>query len=190
MQCTASSTAVLVQLTPLLGALVGVMVTLALVAICLVMFIKLRGKHCHRNSNGGDTSTTEADKGSAEPLSRNLGSHSSLEDKNPDVIPQDANSEDDEFHLEEKNFDHLNAESKQILYNTPLKRLNNASAMATEISAVPTSTSPISSLPPPLLSSPTFSKQVSGDTPPKTHVKAVYRAVCFMAISHIYQRLH
>lgn len=80
----ASSTAVLVQLTPLLGALVGVIATLILVAICVVIFIKFRSKRGaggRRHGNGGEATTTEADKGSAEPLSRNMGSHSSLEDK-------------------------------------------------------------------------------------------------------------
>lgn len=40
----ASSTAVLVELTPLLGALLGVVVTLVLVAVCIVIFVKVRGK--------------------------------------------------------------------------------------------------------------------------------------------------
>ncbi|XP_075168713.1 sidestep V [Haematobia irritans] len=134
---TASSTAVLVQLTPLLGALVGVIATLVLVAICIVIFMKFRTKH-NRRGPSGDTTTTEADKGSAEPLSRNMGSHSSLEDKNPDVIPQETNSED-EFHLEEKAFDRLNMESQRIIY-TPTSRMNAAS-------------------PPPPSLSPTFGKQ-------------------------------
>ncbi|XP_059225084.1 uncharacterized protein LOC106085562 [Stomoxys calcitrans] len=134
---TASSTAVLVQLTPLLGALVGVIATLILVAICIVIFMKFRTKH-NRRGPSGDTTTTEADKGSAEPLSRNMGSHSSLEDKNPDVIPQETNSED-EFHLEEKAFDRLNMESQRIIY-TPTSRMNAAS-------------------PPPPSLSPTFGKQ-------------------------------
>ncbi|ALC41329.1 CG34371 [Drosophila busckii] len=135
---TASSTAVLVQLTPLLGALVGVIATLFLVAICVVIFIKFRSKRNRRHANG-EATTTEADKGSAEPLSRNMGSHSSLEDKNPDVVPQEANSED-EFHLEEKAFDRLNMESQRILY-TPPTRINTASP------------------PPPPSLSPTFGKQ-------------------------------
>ncbi|KAH8305876.1 hypothetical protein KR018_000382, partial [Drosophila ironensis] len=136
---TASSTAVLVQLTPLLGALVGVMATLILVAICVVIVIKFRSKRGgRRHGAGGDATTTEADKGSAEPLSRNMGSHSSLEDKNPDVVPQEANSED-EFHQEEKAFDRLNMESQRILY-TPPTRITTAS-------------------PPPPSLSPTFGKQ-------------------------------
>ncbi|XP_037940990.1 uncharacterized protein LOC119673945 [Teleopsis dalmanni] len=120
---TASSTAVLVQLTPLLGALVGVIATLVLVAICIVIFVKFRTKRTRRPN--GDATSTEADKGSAEPLSRNMGSHSSLEDKNPDVVPQETNSED-EFHMEEKAFDRLNMESQRILY-TPPSRMNTAS---------------------------------------------------------------
>lgn len=137
---SASSTAVLVQLTPLLGALVGVIATLLLVAICIVIFIKFRSKRTRR-PNGEPHTTTEADKGSAEPLSRNMGSHSSLEEKNPDVVPQETNSED-EFHLEEKAFDRLNMDSQRILY-TP----------STRISA--------SASPPPPPLSPTFAKQVS-----------------------------
>ncbi|EDV98338.1 GH23057 [Drosophila grimshawi] len=135
---TASSTAVLVQLTPLLGALVGVIATLFLVAICVVIFIKFRSKRSRHHATG-DATTTEADKGSAEPLSRNMGSHSSLEDKNPDVVPQEANSED-EFHLEEKAFDRLNMESQRILYTSP-SRITTASP------------------PPPPSLSPTFGKQ-------------------------------
>lgn len=117
------------------------MVTLILVAICVVIVIKFRSKRGgRRHGNGGDATTTEADKGSAEPLSRNMGSHSSLEDKNPDVVPQEANSED-EFHQEEKAFDRLNMESQRILY-TPPTRISTAS-------------------PPPPSLSPTFGKQVS-----------------------------
>lgn len=142
----ASSTAVLVQLTPLLGALVGVIATLILVAICVVIVIKFRSKRGgRRHGTGADATTTEADKGSAEPLSRNMGSHSSLEDKNPDVVPQEANSED-EFHQEEKAFDRLNMESQRILY-TPPTRINTAS-------------------PPPPSLSPTFGKQVITQTFP------------------------
>ncbi|XP_036342724.1 uncharacterized protein LOC118752004, partial [Rhagoletis pomonella] len=136
---TASSTAVLVQLTPLLGALLGIFGTVVLIAICIVIFLRVRPKTTRRPNS--DTTTTDADKGSAEPLSRNLGSHSSLEDKNPDVVPQEANSED-EFHLEEKAFDRLNMESHRILY-TPPTRISTAS-------------------PPPPSLSPAFGKQVSG----------------------------
>lgn len=40
----APSKAVLVQLTPLLGALVGAAVTLFLVAICVIIFVKFKTK--------------------------------------------------------------------------------------------------------------------------------------------------
>lgn len=43
---TASSTAVLIQLTPVLGALIGIVATLFLVAICIVIFVKFRCKVC------------------------------------------------------------------------------------------------------------------------------------------------
>lgn len=46
-----------------------------------------------------------------------LGSHSSLEDKNPDVIPHEPTS-DDEFLSEEKAFDRLNSE--KLLYGQAL----------------------------------------------------------------------
>ncbi|KAJ6645249.1 hypothetical protein Bhyg_00453 [Pseudolycoriella hygida] len=113
---TASSTAVLVQLTPLLGALVGVVATLFLVAICIVIFVKFRSK----GNTGGcnETTTTEPDKGSAEPLSRNMGSHSSIEDKNPDVVPQE--NSDDEYTSEEKAFDRLTVDSHRIVYTPHL----------------------------------------------------------------------
>lgn len=71
----------------------------------------------HQKSCDG-TSATPPDKGSAEPLSRDmLGSHSSLEDKNPDVIPHEPTS-DDEFLSEEKAFDRLNSE--KLLYGQAL----------------------------------------------------------------------
>lgn len=79
---------------------------------CSTFMQKLHKKNCD------GTTPTQPDKGSAEPLSRNmLGSHSSLDDKNPDVIPQEPNS-DDEFLSEEKAFERLNSE--KILYGHAL----------------------------------------------------------------------
>uniref|UniRef100_A0A1S4GDZ3 Sidestep protein n=1 Tax=Anopheles gambiae TaxID=7165 RepID=A0A1S4GDZ3_ANOGA len=92
---TAPSKAVLVQLTPLLGALVGAAVTLCLVALCIIVFVKFKTKKKHHQ-----TASTEQDKGSAEPLSRNIGSHSSIDDKNPDVIPHENSEDDDEKQFE------------------------------------------------------------------------------------------
>ncbi|XP_055603399.1 nephrin [Uranotaenia lowii] len=103
---TAPSKAVLVQLTPLLGALVGAAITLFLVAICIIIFVKFKTKKKHHPPG-----TTEQDKGSAEPLSRNIGSHSSIDDKNPDVIPHE-NSEDDE----EKQFERLTLDTDRLKY--------------------------------------------------------------------------
>ncbi|ETN58361.1 sidestep protein [Anopheles darlingi] len=105
---TAPSKAVLVQLTPLLGALVGAAITLCLVAVCVIVFVKFKTKKKHHQ-----TANTEQDKGSAEPLSRNIGSHSSIDDKNPDVIPHE-NSEDDD----EKQFERLtlNTDSSTLKY--------------------------------------------------------------------------
>jgi hypothetical protein len=40
----ASSRAVLVQITPLLGALVGVVVTLLLIAVCIIIFVRFKHK--------------------------------------------------------------------------------------------------------------------------------------------------
>ncbi|XP_052863108.1 hemicentin-2-like [Anopheles cruzii] len=92
---TAPSKAVLVQLTPLLGALVGAAITLCLVAVCVIVFVKFKTKKKHHQ-----TGNTEQDKGSAEPLSRNIGSHSSIDDKNPDVIPHENSEDDDEKQFE------------------------------------------------------------------------------------------
>ncbi|XP_055919281.1 uncharacterized protein LOC129951237 [Eupeodes corollae] len=108
---TASSTAVLVQLTPLLGAMVGLIVTLILVVICIVIFIKFRKKHIYR-SHGNILETIDKG-GSVELLGRNLGSRSSLEDKNPDVVPLE--NSDDEFHAEEEAFNRLNMDSHRAL---------------------------------------------------------------------------
>ncbi|EDS42055.1 conserved hypothetical protein [Culex quinquefasciatus] len=106
---TAPSKAVLVQLTPLLGALVGAAITLFLVAICIIIFVKFKTKKKHHPATN-----TEQDKGSAEPLSRNIGSHSSIDDKNPDVIPHE-NSEDDD----EKQFERLALDSDRLKFSQP-----------------------------------------------------------------------
>lgn len=44
LEFSASSRAVLVQITPVLGVLVGVVVTLILIAICIVIFVKIKNK--------------------------------------------------------------------------------------------------------------------------------------------------
>lgn len=113
---TASSTAVLVQLTPILGALIGLVVTLFLIAVSIVVCIKFRRKRINREII--ENNVNERDKGSSEPLSRNMGSHTSIEDKNPDVVPQE-NSEDDE-----KQFDRLKIDTERRIIYTPSNGLN------------------------------------------------------------------
>ncbi|XP_070490532.1 uncharacterized protein side-V [Chironomus tepperi] len=94
---TASSRAVLVQITPVLGVLVGVVVTLILIAICIVIFVKIKNKNVKKTPKETDPNDGP-DKGSAEPLSRNLGSHSSIDEKNdPDLIPHDNSDDEKEF---------------------------------------------------------------------------------------------
>jgi hypothetical protein len=110
---TASSRAVLVQITPLLGALVGVVVTLLLIAICIIIFVRFKHKKLAKTPI--ETDPNEPDKGSCEPLSRNLGSHSSIDEKNPDVIPHD--NSDDEYMIEEKQFERLYTPTKQNYVN-------------------------------------------------------------------------
>ncbi|CRL06332.1 CLUMA_CG019078, isoform A [Clunio marinus] len=94
---TASSRAVLVQITPVLGVLVGVVMTLLLIAICIVIFVKIKNKPVKKTPK--DTDPNEPDKGSAEPLSRNLGSHSSIADEknDPDIIPHDNSDDEKDF---------------------------------------------------------------------------------------------
>lgn len=136
----ASSTAVLEQLSPILGVLVGVLGTVILVTVFVVVCFRKgkkvspacgtdqqKGKNVfagtifirhsldtttqkqHQKNCGGSSATTHG-KGSAEPLSRDiLSSHSSLDEKNPDVIPQEPMSDED-FLSEEKAFERLNPE--------------------------------------------------------------------------------
>lgn len=108
------------------------------------------------NAGGSDNEATEPDKGSAEPLSRNMGSSSSIGkhksvfaicpainsshsistgEKNPDVVPHDANS-DDEYSSEEKAFDRLTTNggtigepNYRILYSPP--HLNSPPPLST-----------------------------------------------------------
>ncbi|KXJ73563.1 hypothetical protein RP20_CCG015559, partial [Aedes albopictus] len=113
---TAPSKAVLVQLTPLLGALVGAAVTLYLHNHLCQIQNEGKSMLIIENKKHHPTATTEQDKGSAEPLSRNIGSHSSIDDKNPDVIPHE-NSEDDD----EKQFERLVLDTERLKFTpTPV----------------------------------------------------------------------
>lgn len=111
----AASTPVLLQITPILGALIGVVSALMLVAVIIVVVIRLRGgdgnddKDC---DEGGISSSSRhggagGDKASTEPLNKDLNdSVDSLEEKNPDIIPQ--NNAEDDYQDEERAFERLN----------------------------------------------------------------------------------
>lgn len=109
-------------------AAVDVQILVFPMLVLLTFFLPLLSspmQKLHQKNSDGATAT-QPDKGSAEPLSRNmLGSHSSLDDKNPDVIPQEPTS-DDEFLSEEKAFERLNSE--KILYGQALN-LSTATAL-------------------------------------------------------------
>lgn len=88
---------------------------LIFVAIIIVVVIRLRGggERDDKDYDDGGLSSTHrrsvgiSDKASTEPLNKDLnGSVDSLEEKNPDVIPQ-KNGED-EYQEEERAFERLN----------------------------------------------------------------------------------
>ncbi|XP_045478028.1 synaptogenesis protein syg-2-like isoform X2 [Harmonia axyridis] len=110
-----ASTPVLLQITPLLGALIGVVAALILVAVIIVIVIRIRGGGDRDDkdyddgglSMAGRRSSRHGDKASTEPLNKDLNdSVDSLEEKNPDIIPQ-SNGEDD-YQDEERAFERLN----------------------------------------------------------------------------------
>lgn len=90
-----------------------------MVAIVIVVVIRLRGggdsddKDCDDSgglglsSSGRRCVSTSGDKASTEPLNKDLNdSIDSLEEKNPDIIPQ--NNGDDDYQDEERAFERLN----------------------------------------------------------------------------------
>ncbi|KAJ8975935.1 hypothetical protein NQ317_014895 [Molorchus minor] len=111
-----ASTPVLLQITPLLGALIGVVAALILVAVIIVVVIRLRGGGERDDKDYDDGGLSSAgrrcaagngDKASTEPLNKELNdSVDSLEEKNPDIIPQ--NNGEDEYQDEERAFERLN----------------------------------------------------------------------------------
>lgn len=104
------------HITPILGALIGVVAALILVAVIIVIVIRLRGggERDDKDYDDGGLSSTgrrcvagNGDKASIEPLNKDLNdSVDSLEEKNPDIIPQ--NNGDDDYQDEERAFDRLN----------------------------------------------------------------------------------
>uniref|UniRef100_A0A6P7GWC0 Hemicentin-1-like isoform X2 n=1 Tax=Diabrotica virgifera virgifera TaxID=50390 RepID=A0A6P7GWC0_DIAVI len=130
-----ASTPVILQITPLLGALIGVVAALILIAIIIVVVIRLRGggeRDDKEYDDGGLASTGRrcvagnSDKASTEPLNKDLNdSVDSLEEKNPDIIPQ--NNADDEYQDEERAFERLNNTTMRV-YNrmqSPSSQLKN-----------------------------------------------------------------
>ncbi|KAL1513805.1 hypothetical protein ABEB36_003164 [Hypothenemus hampei] len=112
-----AATPVLLQITPLLGALIGLVASLILVAIIIVVVIRLRGggdRDDKDYDDGGLSSSgrrcvagNNSDKASTEPLNKDMNdSVDSLEEKNPDIIPQ--NNAEDEYQDEERAFERLN----------------------------------------------------------------------------------
>ncbi|XP_044264135.1 hemicentin-1-like isoform X1 [Tribolium madens] len=113
---TGASTPALLQITPLLGALIGVVAALILVAVIIVVVIRLRGggERDDKDYDDGGLSSSgrrcvagNGDKASTEPLNKDLNdSVDSLEEKNPDIIPQ--NNAEDDYQDEERAFERLN----------------------------------------------------------------------------------
>ncbi|XP_063921231.1 hemicentin-2-like isoform X7 [Zophobas morio] len=111
-----ASTPALLQITPLLGALIGVVAALILVAVVIVVVIRLRGggERDDKDYDDGGLSSSgrrcvagNGDKASTEPLNKDLNdSVDSLEEKNPDIIPQ--NNGEDDYQDEERAFERLN----------------------------------------------------------------------------------
>ncbi|KAB0805670.1 hypothetical protein PPYR_02640, partial [Photinus pyralis] len=92
-----ASTSVPLHISPLLGALIGIVAALMLIAITVIIVIRLR--HCGNerelktyDDEGLSLSVTQcttngADKGNIETNGEMNGSMESLEEKNPDIIP-------------------------------------------------------------------------------------------------------
>lgn len=91
-----AATPVVMELTPLLGVLAGVVASLILVALGIVLVLRLRGKDCDDKQCHNKISSSE--------LKVSSESVDSLE-KNPDIIPHN-----NEYHdAEEKAFEKLNS---------------------------------------------------------------------------------
>lgn len=131
----------------MVGILLGVAGTIILIIVFIAVFLRMSKKvKCavgrqqkRRNSfnaikprttqkihhkacdSGGGSAVTPPNKGSAEPLSRHdiLGSHSSVEDKNPDVVPLEPSS-DDEFLAEERAFHGISSSGSEKNFYGPV----------------------------------------------------------------------
>jgi flagellar biosynthesis/type III secretory pathway M-ring protein FliF/YscJ len=95
---TAATPAIL-QITPILGVLIGVVAALVLVAVIIVVVMRLRGRGDEDvkeredgSGNSGRRGTPPGgDKASSMPLSKDMDeSIDSMDEKNPDIIPQNS----------------------------------------------------------------------------------------------------
>ncbi|XP_017775173.1 PREDICTED: uncharacterized protein LOC108561652, partial [Nicrophorus vespilloides] len=130
---TGAGTPVFLHITPILGALIGVVAALILVAIIIVVVIRLRGggENDDKDYDDGGLSSSgrrcvagSGDKASTEPLNKDLNdSIDSLEEKNPDIIPQ--NNMEEDYQDEERAFERLNNASLRTYSRMQSPKLRN-----------------------------------------------------------------
>ena len=94
-----AATPAILHITPILGVLIGVVTALVLVAVIIVVVMRLRGhgdddvkEREDGSGNSGRRGTPPGvDKASSMPLSKDTDeSIDSMDEKNPDVIPQNS----------------------------------------------------------------------------------------------------
>ncbi|XP_021932741.1 nephrin-like isoform X2 [Zootermopsis nevadensis] len=124
---TAATPAIL-QITPILGVLIGVVAALVLLAVIIVVVMRLRGHGDEdvkeREDGSGRRGTPPGgDKACSMPLSKDMDeSIDSMDEKNPDIIPQ--NSDTDYQDPDEKAFEKLNNAPNRI-YSSMTPRLHS-----------------------------------------------------------------
>ncbi|KAK5647875.1 hypothetical protein RI129_002767 [Pyrocoelia pectoralis] len=113
------------QLTPILGALIGLVITLILIATIIVIIIRVRGveeddKNYDRGTNASGSALLNGNSKntSSEVLRTDVnGSVNSLEEKNHDIIPH-SNAED-EYLEEERAFEALSSPQSRTYLRIP-----------------------------------------------------------------------
>lgn len=82
---------VLLHINPILGSLIGLVATLIFVAVAIIVVVRLRGNRDSDNKDcvGGNLTTSTSDRciGNTEVELLDKGSLDSLEEKNPDIVP-------------------------------------------------------------------------------------------------------
>ncbi|KAB0805658.1 hypothetical protein PPYR_02628 [Photinus pyralis] len=117
------------QLTPILGALIGLVLTLILIATVIVIIIRVRGgeeddKNYNRSiADSGSVLLNGTSKNTSSELLRTEvnSSVNSLEEKNPDIIPH--NNADDEYLEEERAFEALGTPQTRTYLRIPAPTL-------------------------------------------------------------------